>query len=45
MVKAIATTKFQDGGLPILSGDCYMHRQANFFNGSWPEGTDRRRGR
>jgi alpha-glucoside transport system substrate-binding protein len=40
MVKAIATTKFQDGGLPILSGDCYMHRQANFFNGSWPEGTN-----
>jgi alpha-glucoside transport system substrate-binding protein len=39
MVKAIATTKFQDGGLPILTGDCYMHRQANFFNGSWPEGT------
>ena len=39
MVKAIATTKFQEGGLPILSGDCYMHRQANFFNGSWPEGT------
>ncbi len=40
MVKAIATTKFQDGGLPILSGDCYMHRQANFYNGNWPEGTD-----
>ena len=40
MVKAIATTKFQDGGLPILSGDCYMHRQANFFNGNWPEGTN-----
>ncbi len=40
MVKAIATTKFQDGGLPILSGDCYMHRQANFYNGLWPEGTD-----
>ena len=40
MVKAIATTKFQDGGLPILSGDCYMHRQANFYAGLWPEGTD-----
>jgi alpha-glucoside transport system substrate-binding protein len=38
-VKAIATTKFQDGGLPILDGKCYMHRQANFYNGSWPEGT------
>jgi alpha-glucoside transport system substrate-binding protein len=40
MVQAIATTKFQDGGLPILSGDCYMHRQANFYRGNWPEGTD-----
>ena len=39
LVKAIATTRFQDGGLPILEGNCYMHRQANFFYGSWPEGT------
>ncbi len=38
-VKAIATTKFQDGGLPILSGDCFMHRQASFYSGIWPEGT------
>ena len=38
-VKAIATTKFQDGGLPIVTGDCYMHRQASFYNGLWPEGT------
>jgi alpha-glucoside transport system substrate-binding protein len=40
MVQAIATTKFQDGGLPILDGECYMHRQANFYRGNWPEGTD-----
>ncbi len=39
-VKAIATTKFQDGGLPILTGDCAMHRQASFYVGSWPEGTN-----
>ena len=38
-VKAIATTKFQDGGLPILSGDCFMHRQASFYSGLWPDGT------
>jgi alpha-glucoside transport system substrate-binding protein len=38
-VKAIATTKFQDGGLPILDGSCFMHRQANFYAGLWPEGT------
>jgi len=39
MVKAIATTKFQDGGLPILDGKCYMHRQASFYAALWPEGT------
>ncbi len=39
LVKAIATTKFQDGGLPILSGKCYMHRQASFYSGIWPKGT------
>jgi alpha-glucoside transport system substrate-binding protein len=38
-VKAIATTKFQDGGVPITTGDCYMHRQASFYNGLFPEGT------
>ncbi|MEZ5255412.1 MAG: ABC transporter substrate-binding protein [Ilumatobacteraceae bacterium] len=38
-VKAIATTKFQDGGLPILDGNCYMHRQASFYASLWPEGT------
>jgi alpha-glucoside transport system substrate-binding protein len=40
MVQAIATTKFQDGGLPILSGDCFMHRQANFYAGNWPADTN-----
>ncbi len=41
LVKAIATTKFQDGGLPIVANDgsCYMHRQASFYAGLWPEGT------
>jgi alpha-glucoside transport system substrate-binding protein len=38
-VKAIATTKFQDGGLPILDGKCFMHRQASFYSGIWPKGT------
>ena len=38
-VTAIATTKFQDGGVPITTGDCYMHRQASFYNGLFPEGT------
>ena len=39
LVKAIATTKFQDGGLPILDGSCYMHRQGSFYSGMWTEGT------
>jgi alpha-glucoside transport system substrate-binding protein len=39
-VKSIATTTFQDGGLPILDGECAMHRQAGFYAANWPEGTD-----
>jgi len=38
-VKSIATTTFQDGGLPILEGTCSMHRQASFYAANWPEGT------
>jgi alpha-glucoside transport system substrate-binding protein len=37
---SIATTTFQDGGLPILDETCYLHRQANFYAANWPEGTD-----
>ncbi|OLT03228.1 sugar ABC transporter substrate-binding protein [Pseudonocardia sp. CNS-004] len=45
-VASIATTTFQDGGLPILDeatpgmNACYMHRQANFYAANFPEGTD-----
>ena len=39
-VNSIATTAFQDGGLPILEGDCALHRQASFYAAQWPEGTD-----
>jgi alpha-glucoside transport system substrate-binding protein len=39
-VKSIATTTFQDGGLPILDGECAMHRQAGFYAANWPEGTE-----
>ncbi len=28
---AIAATGFQEAGLPVLSGDCGLHRQANFY--------------
>ena len=36
---SIAATAFQDNGQPLLDGDCWMHRQANFFAGLFPEGT------
>ncbi len=39
-VQSITTTAFQDGGLPITEGKCWMHRQASFYAGNWPEGTD-----
>jgi alpha-glucoside transport system substrate-binding protein len=39
-VKSIATTAFQDGGLPILDGKCALHRQAGFYAANFPEGTD-----
>jgi alpha-glucoside transport system substrate-binding protein len=38
-IKAIATTKFQEGGFPILEGNCYMHKQASFYSTIWPKGT------
>jgi alpha-glucoside transport system substrate-binding protein len=39
-VASIATTTFQDAGLPLLDGTCYLHRQANFYAANFPEGTD-----
>ncbi|MDN4160138.1 ABC transporter substrate-binding protein [Nocardioides abyssi] len=39
-VKSIATTPFQEGGLPILDGECALHRMASFYAANWPEGTD-----
>ena len=38
-VRSIATTTFQDAGLPILDGNCSLHRQASFYAANWPEGT------
>ncbi len=39
-VNSIATTAFQDAGLPILKGECGLHRQASFYAAQWPEGTN-----
>ncbi len=38
-VRSIATTTFQDGGLPILDRQCSLHRQASFYAANWPKGT------
>ena len=38
-VKSIASTTFQDGGLPILDGTCSLHRQASFYAANFPKGT------
>lgn len=38
-IQTIASTQFQDAGLPILDGECMLHRQASFYQANWPEGT------
>ncbi len=38
--RSIATTSFNDGGLPILTGECFMYRMASFYEAQVPEGTD-----
>jgi alpha-glucoside transport system substrate-binding protein len=38
-VKTIATTTFQDAGLPILKDHCAMLQQASFYEPQWPKGT------
>ncbi|MEV6304723.1 ABC transporter substrate-binding protein [Actinoplanes sp. NPDC051861] len=39
-VKSIASTTFQDAGLPILDGTCSLHRQASFYAANFPAGTN-----
>ncbi len=34
-VRSITITPFQEGGLPILAGECAMHRQASFYANQW----------
>jgi len=38
-VKSIASTTFQDAGLPVAEGTCSLHRQANFYAANWDKGT------
>jgi alpha-glucoside transport system substrate-binding protein len=39
-VDSIATATWTDAGYPILDGQCWMHRAANFYATQWPEGTE-----
>ncbi|NYI40175.1 ABC transporter substrate-binding protein [Demequina lutea] len=39
-VQTVATTTFQDAGLPILKNECGMLQQASFYEAQWPKGTD-----
>jgi alpha-glucoside transport system substrate-binding protein len=38
-VSSIATTSFEDAGLPILDEECAMHRQASFYGAQWGDAT------
>ena len=38
--KTIATTTFQDAGLPIPKGGCMMLQQASFYSTQFPKGTE-----
>jgi alpha-glucoside transport system substrate-binding protein len=38
-VQSIATTTFQNAGLPILKQKCAMLQQASFYEAQWPKGT------
>ncbi len=38
-VKTVATTTFQNAGLPILKNKCAMLQQASFYEAQWPKGT------
>jgi alpha-glucoside transport system substrate-binding protein len=39
-VQSIASTAFQEGGVPITAGQCALHRQASFYANFWPDGTE-----
>ncbi len=36
----VADIPFADAGLPLLDGECMMHRQGNFYAANWPDGTE-----
>ncbi|MCI3928266.1 ABC transporter substrate-binding protein [Streptomyces sp. AN091965] len=38
--RSMASITYQEGGTPVVSGDCAMHRQASFYAEHWPKGTE-----
>jgi alpha-glucoside transport system substrate-binding protein len=38
-VSTIATTTFQNAGIPITKNNCAMLQQASFYGAQWPKGT------
>jgi alpha-glucoside transport system substrate-binding protein len=38
-VRSIATTSFQEAGVPVTRHTCAMHRQGSFYSAQWPGGT------
>ncbi len=38
-VRSIATTAFQDAGLPIETGQCSLHKQISNYSAYWTKGT------
>jgi len=39
-VENVQNIPFADAGLPLLEGECMLHRQGNFYAANWPEGTE-----
>ncbi len=39
-VQSVAATDFAASGLPILDGNCFMHRQASFYQAQWGDGVE-----
>jgi alpha-glucoside transport system substrate-binding protein len=38
-VKSIAVTSFQNGGVGVADGSCYLHHQGSFYSVFFPKGT------
>jgi len=39
-VQAVAATPFADAGLPLLEGNCMMHRQGNFYSANFEDAVE-----